>query len=391
MPGADLESLQRNLVIELRHKQVLNNARVAEAFAAVPRHVFLPQIDPREAYQDQAISLLHDGAGATISSASQPTMMAVMLEQLDLRPGMNVLEIGTATGFNAALIKYIVGSAGSVTSLEIEPELCRQARDNLRSAGYDDALVVNRDAVAGYAPGAPFDRIIATAGLWDLPPAWLCQLADGGKLIAPIWLDGVQVSAAFTRAPDGSLRSHDNRPCAFVYLRGQAAGPKMRKRVGSSSIEILADDVDKIDTAALHLLLSQDQETHRLSPNLKPEDFWFGFQIYHMLREPPRYVFAVYAIPEGDSYYGIEGSGILLFTAGSVAFAPYQAGGLVRCFGASSAFIKMQNLFDSWRADEAAAIDSLRLRLLPKGARHGAVRRGKTFARQDHDLQVWLA
>ena len=391
MPGADLDSLQRNLVTELRHKQVLNDAGVAQAFAAVPRHLFLPHIDPREAYQDQAISLMQDATGATISSASQPTMMAIMLEQLDLGAGMNVLEIGTATGFNAALIQQLVGPGGSVTSLEIDPDLSQRARNNLRSAGYDDVLVVNRDAAAGYAPRAPCDRIIATAGVWDLPAAWLYQLRDDGKLVAPIWLDGVQVSAAFTRTPDGSLHSHDNRPCAFVYLRGLAAGPRMRKRVGSSSIEILADDVDKIDTAALHLLLSQDQETHRLGANLKPEDYWFGFQIYLMLREPPRYVFAVYAIPDGDSYYGIEGNGILLFTPGSVAFAPYQAGGLARCFGGSSAFIKMQNRFDSWRADKLATIDRLRLRLLPKGESHSNVRRGKTFARQDHDLQVWLA
>ena len=390
MPEADLEQLQRDLVEELKRNQVLADAGVAMAFSAIPRHLFLPRVDPQAVYRDQAITLKTGSQGETISSASQPTMMAIMLEQLALSPGLNVLEIGTATGFNAALIKYIVGDSGRVTTLEIDHDLSERAQDNLHAARMSDVHVVNRDAASGYEPRAQYDRIIATAGLWDVPITWLRQLREEGKLVVPIWLDGLQVSAAFTKGRDGTLLSNDNRACAFVYLQGLAAGPQIRKRVGSSSLEILADDIDKIDTAALHLLFSEDQDIHRLGINVKPEDFWFGFQLHLMLHEPPRYVFAVYAIPDGETYYGLEGNGILLFTPGSVACAPYAGGGLVHSFGGSASFMKMQSLFDSWRSSNTALLDRLRLRLIPKALGLPADRNGKFFPRKDHCLQVWL-
>ena len=93
-------------------------------------------------------------------------MMAIMLQQLGLGAGMNVLEIGTASGYNAALIKHVLGEHGHVTSLEIDRDLAEQARENLYSAGYSDVPVVNRDGVSGYEPRAQYDRIIATAGVW---------------------------------------------------------------------------------------------------------------------------------------------------------------------------------------------------------------------------------
>ena len=100
-------------------------------------------------------------------------------------------------------------------------------------------------------------------GVWDIPRHWLQQLRDDGRLVAPIWLDGVQVSASFVAQGDGAYVSVDNRPCAFVYLQGHAAGPRLRNKVGSTSLVVLADDVDKVDTAALHLLLS---ERNRMAP-----------------------------------------------------------------------------------------------------------------------------
>lgn len=391
MPEADLEQLQRDLVEELRRKQALSNAGVAMAFDAVPRHLFLSHVDPRAVYRDQAITLKTGANSETISSASQPTMMAIMLEQLDLRAGLNVLEIGTATGFNAALIQHIVGGGGSVTTLEIDNDLCERAQDNLHAAGLTDILVVNRDAASGYEPRAQYDRIIATAGAWDLPTAWLRQLREEGRLVAPIWLDGVQVSAAFTKQRDGALLSADNRPCAFVYLQGLAAGPQVRKRVSSSSLEILADDVDKIDTAALRLLLSEEQAIYHLEGNIAPEDYWYGFQLFLMLHEPPRYVFAVYAIPDGEIYYGMEGNGVLLFAPGSASFAPYDGGGSVHCFGSSDAFMKMQSLLEKWRSASPALLERLRLKLIPKTLGAPPAGLGKCFPRKDHYLQVWLA
>ena len=390
MAKAEYRQLHNSLLERLRTRHLLESPGVEAAFTGVPRHLFLPQFDPAIVYQDEAISLKVGTSGETLSSSSQPTMMAIMLKQLQLAAGMNVLEIGTASGYNAALMKHVVGENGHVTSVEIDRELAEQARDNLSQAGYSDVLVVDRDAVSGYEPRAQYDRILATAGVWDVPRKWPQQLRDDGRLVVPIWLDGVQVSAAFVAQPDGTFLSIDNRPCAFVYLQGLAAGPRVRKRVGSTSMEILADDVDKIDTAALHLLISDDLEIHRLGGNLKREDFWFDFQLFLMLNEPPRYVFAVYAIPPGETAYGMEGSGILLFTPTSVAFAAYEASGTVQCYGGAAAFLKMQSIFEQWRKQKDALLDRMRLRLIPKTLGKPTGTTGKVFARNDHFLHVWL-
>lgn len=389
MPAADPAALQRDLVETLRRKHTLTDARVAEAFLATPRHIFLPQRDPSNVYHDGAIALKRDASGQVTSSASQPGMMAIMLEQLGLRAGMAALEIGTATGFNAALIKRIVGESGRVVTLEIDSELCRQARCNLAAAGLD-VLVVNRDAACGHAPGAPYDRIIATASLWDLPEPWLYQLAAAGKVVAPIWLDGFQVSAAFRKQSDGSWLSRDNRPCAFVAMRGGAAGQRVGIRIGPA-LELLADAARRIDGEAIQRLLAGGAQNLHLGENLTPEDFWNGFQLYVMLHARPGYDFATYTLPADETPYGLAGKGIVLATAGSLAIAAYAGGGSVRSFGAPAAFQQLRQLCDGWRAGGEALMDRLRLRLIPRGNARASDFDGKTFARRHHHLQAWLA
>ena len=99
--------LHQALVEQLRQKHVLDNPSVDKAFSSIPRHLFLPHVDPVQAYQDTAIPLKHSLSGEVLSSSSQPTMMALMFQQMDLQAGMNVLEIGTASGYNAALLSIL--------------------------------------------------------------------------------------------------------------------------------------------------------------------------------------------------------------------------------------------------------------------------------------------
>ena len=111
--------------------------------------------------------------------------MAIMLEQLGLVPGHRVLEIGTGTGCNAALMACLVGEQGSVVTMDIDADLVARARENLAAAGYPDVTVLG-DGGFG-APGyAPYDRVIVTAGAWDLAPDWLAQLGPGGRLVLPL-------------------------------------------------------------------------------------------------------------------------------------------------------------------------------------------------------------
>jgi protein-L-isoaspartate(D-aspartate) O-methyltransferase len=222
-PG-ELEAQRRNeqLVEQLEQSSVLHDPAVATAFRAVLRHHFLPDRTLDEVYEDTAITTRYE-AGVPVSSSSQPAIMAIMLELLRPLPGHRVLEIGTGTGYNAALIAHLVGREGHVVSLDIERELTEGARDHLARAGAEDVEVVAADGAAGWAQGAPFDRIIVTAGADDLSPAWADQLAEGGRLVLPLALAPPgQQCAAFVRE-ERSLVATELAHCGFMPLRGGMA------------------------------------------------------------------------------------------------------------------------------------------------------------------------
>jgi protein-L-isoaspartate(D-aspartate) O-methyltransferase len=221
----DAAALREALVDGLLAEKHIGQPRVAEAFRAVPRHLFLPGMDLTEVYQDKAIAIKEAG-GTWLSSSSQPAIMAIMLEQLELQPGQRVLEVGAGSGFNAALMAYLVGDAALVTALDIDGDLVEQARANLTAAGFGEASVVCADGWAGYRPHAPYDRLILTVGAWDISPTWVEQLREGGILLLPLDLYGVQLSVAFEKQA-GVLRSRSVRCCGFMRLRGDHADPEV--------------------------------------------------------------------------------------------------------------------------------------------------------------------
>lgn len=384
------ELLLRNLVQHIKQNVGLASPLVEAAFRAVPRHLFLPHASLDEAYADAAVPLKYDSTGTLMSSASQPSMIAIMLDQAGLVPGHNVMEIGTAYGYNAALIQNIVGNQGYVTTIEIDDVLARQAVRNLQSIHLGQVRVVTGDGAAGYAPRAAYDRIIATAGVWDVPASWWRQLKPDGRLVVPIWLDGIQVSAAFEPEADGTYYSNSNHPCSFVYLRGDTSAPEVRRQVGSSSLWLLGDDVDQIDTAALHALLSDGIETCHLESPQGRFDLWHGFQIYLMLHEPPNYVFTVYQVAEDRQAYGVSGFGLGLFTRASAIFTPYNQKGMSSCFGGSEAFMKFQDTLDEWNIAGQPDFKQVRLRLIPITTEEPTISQGKLYRRQEHWLHVWL-
>ena len=197
---ASLAELRERLVAEVLQTSGIRDERIAAALRDVPRHLFLPHLPPEEAYLDDAIVTKRDAEGQPISSSSQPAIMAIMLDQLDLAPGQRVLEIGAGTGYNAALIRHIVGPSGTVVSVDIESDLVERAREHLASAGYPDVTVVAADGAEGYPPGAPYDRVIATVGVSDLAPAWLQQTGPDARIVVPLDVRGSQLAVAFGRA-----------------------------------------------------------------------------------------------------------------------------------------------------------------------------------------------
>ncbi|MEV1179505.1 methyltransferase domain-containing protein, partial [Nonomuraea sp. NPDC049784] len=163
---------------------------VEAAMRAVPRHVFVPSATLEQAYGPDSVVTHRDENGKAISSASDPGLVASMLEQLDVQPGHRVLEIGAGTGYNAALLAELAGPEGHVTTVDIGADIVAGARRGLAAAGYDRVQVVHGDGATGHPENAPYDRIIVTAGAWDVPPAWREQLAPGGRLVVPLRVRG---------------------------------------------------------------------------------------------------------------------------------------------------------------------------------------------------------
>jgi protein-L-isoaspartate(D-aspartate) O-methyltransferase len=196
------ERLRRNLVRELK----IAHPAVRDAFLAVPREIFLPEVAAAQGleviYDNRVFVTKQDSRGQAISSSSQPGIMAPMLELLDARPADRVLEIGAGTGYNAALLKHIVGRRGRVTTLEIDPDTAKRASRALRRAR-SVVSVRTADGHKGWRDGGPYDRIIATASTDEIPRAWFRDLIRGGMLVVPVRIAtdsfGPQLVVAFHR------------------------------------------------------------------------------------------------------------------------------------------------------------------------------------------------
>lgn len=225
------EARARNgaMVDRLVARGVLRDPAVEAAFRLVLRHRFLSGVPLAEVYSGQVVPT-HWHGQRLLSSSSEPAIMAKMLEQLRVQAGDRVLEIGTGTGYNAALLAELVGSTGAVTTVDIDDTITREARHNLDAAGFGSVDVVTGDGWERVTDDAPFDSVEVTASVWDLSPAWVDQTRVGGTVVAPLWLyGGLQASVAFRK--DGrSLRSRSVEPCGFIPLRGSGAGPSVTPR-----------------------------------------------------------------------------------------------------------------------------------------------------------------
>lgn len=210
---------------QLVHELAIADARVRDAFLRVPRELFVPEFHAERGlaavYRDEVVVTRTDEHGIAISSSSQPRIMAAMLERLELEPGQRVLEVGAGTGYNAALLKTVVGPRGRVVSVDVDAEIVRAARRALRRGGYP-VQVVCGDGRDGFPAAAPFDRIVVTASSAEVPRAWLEQLREGGLLELPLRLSstGVQAVATFRRR-GRRLASTAVVPGGFMPLRGE--------------------------------------------------------------------------------------------------------------------------------------------------------------------------
>jgi protein-L-isoaspartate(D-aspartate) O-methyltransferase len=190
------------------------DAKVTEAMRQVPRHLLVPEAVRAEAYDNTALPIGH---GATIS---QPFIVALMTDVLDVRSTDRVLEVGTGSGYQAAILSRL---AGRVYSIEIVAPLAERAARQLAELGYGNVTVRSGDGYAGWPEHAPFDRIIVTAGADHVPQPLIDQLRPGGRMVIPVGRnpDSLQLTLV-TKNAQGRVRTRRLLPVSFVPLTRKA-------------------------------------------------------------------------------------------------------------------------------------------------------------------------
>jgi protein-L-isoaspartate(D-aspartate) O-methyltransferase len=204
---------RRRMVAEHLARRGIADDRVLEVMGRVPRHLFVEEALRDRAYGEHSLPI---GEGQTIS---QPFMVARMVELLRLTGREKVLEVGTGSGYQAAVL---AGLAGRVCTVERRPRLAARARQVLEGLGYQNVWVRAADGAFGWADEAPFDRVLVAAAGPAVPPPLLEQLAEGGRLVMPVGEAGAQRLTVVDKRK-GSARVTDDAACCFVPLVGKFA------------------------------------------------------------------------------------------------------------------------------------------------------------------------
>lgn len=215
MQGGDREQEREAMVEYQIRARGVSNARVLAAMSKVPRHRFVPPAIGRVAYDDRPLPI---GDGQTIS---QPYIVAVMTELLCPAPGDRVLEIGTGSGYQAAVLSLLVER---VISIERLPGVALQAERLLMAMGVENVMVVTGDGTLGYPDLGPYDGIIITAATPAVPAALIGQLAEGGRLVAPVGDRILQTLVRLTKQ-DGRIEREEFGGVVFVPLIGEQGFP----------------------------------------------------------------------------------------------------------------------------------------------------------------------
>jgi protein-L-isoaspartate(D-aspartate) O-methyltransferase len=284
---ADSGARRRALVDKLLGDGQIRSPGVAAAFETVPRELFVPGLPLDEVYRSSEAILVKRVDGVGVSSASAPDVMAAMLELLDVRPGMRVLEIGAGTGYNAALLAYLVGESGSVVTIDIDTDLVEGAREHLRAAGFGHVQVIECDGALGYAARAPYDRIMLTVASRDVAPAWRGQLGAEGRLLLPLAIRGPQRCVVFQPAGD-HLASRGVGGCSFIPLRGVLAMEPLRLPLDSEGAVTISlpDDVTVISPQKVLALLSAASAAWSTGVEATPEEVRHGLQLWLAAHDP---------------------------------------------------------------------------------------------------------
>jgi protein-L-isoaspartate(D-aspartate) O-methyltransferase len=202
-----------DLIIYLKNSKFLTDERVESALRNIPRHEFVPESELDYAYNNEPLPIMKN------QTISQPGVVTRMTEWLDVRDGQKILEIGTGSGWQSAILSYLVGK-GSVYSVERHPELVKFAQKNLKKLNIDNVHVVLGDGSVGYLNESPYDRIIITAACDEIPLPLIEQLNEGGLILAPVG-DSSQSLVLLQKTSKGIVEIKNQSKYVFVPLHGK--------------------------------------------------------------------------------------------------------------------------------------------------------------------------
>lgn len=268
---ASEQQMREAMVERLIELGAARSGRVVAAFRSVPRHLATPEVDMAKTYEAEFAPVTKmDATGVNISSVSAPRIQAMQIEQADIQPGMNVLEIGSG-GVNAAYLAEMVGEQGRVVTMDLDHDVTQRAEEFLKATGYDRIVtVITADGEHGVAGHAPYDRIVVTVQAADIPPAWVHQLKEGGRLVVPLRMRGMTRTVAFVRDRE-RLVSDGFELCGFVPMQG----------VGENRVRlVLLHDVEGEEIALrLDGHPEPDAEALRLALGMPRVEAWSGVTV----------------------------------------------------------------------------------------------------------------
>jgi protein-L-isoaspartate(D-aspartate) O-methyltransferase len=368
-----MSELRRRYVEALRRAGALTREDVARAFGSVPRELFVlggfhgrdgvrVGPDDREfldtVYRnDVLVTKIVDGAA--VSSSSQPSLMALMIEALELAPGMRVLEIGAGTGYNAALMAAL---GARVTSIDVQPDVVEQAAASLLRAGVGAAEVRLGDGYLGEPAGAPYDRIIVTVGVAGVSPYWLEQLAADGFILAPVGHAGNHPVLRVRQRAGEAVLARVVTPAGFMV----ASGP-LSARYPWAHPEPLRAGIMPAP------VVSRPGRWHPPLDVYRYHDLWFAAGVWDR-----RVTFASVAGTAGTG-------GCVLLDPGGAGGAAIMTDGGVRATGAKAAAYAddAAALCEQWVRQGKPAASEWRATLVPAGAANQPIRVPQHWTRGD--------
>lgn len=284
--------LRQQLTTSLEDTRMITRPEIGRAFRKVPRHLFVPDRSLADAYQDEVI-FTKSRDGISLSAASAPSIMAEMLELLALKRGDRVLEVGAGTGYNAALMEEIVGPDGHVVTIDIDQGIVDDAIGHLHAARCGARITVRcADGGLGWPETGPYDRIIVTVGAWDMPPAWLRQLADGGRLVVPLDFKDVHKLVTFERRGERMV-SVDVRDCRFVRPQGLLAGPEQQIPLAAGLYVSTSDARIRPAEVAAIVAAGRDAPAEPMPVAMTPGELHRAFRLWLAVTAPDFCVFSL--------------------------------------------------------------------------------------------------